>query len=315
MSNRQQFRLGLVGYGEIGSTLGRGLRDAGLQQIASYDKYAFDGPYSSLIQSRAREAGVTLVHTNRELAEVSDLIFSVTPGSASLESAEAFAPHLDGRHTFVDFASATPKVKLGVAERLSATGALLGDGSIMGTPLNGYTMLMISSGPAGQRVCDLLVPWGMQINFVGERIGTASAIKILRSVLIKGIEALTDEMLLAARYYGLDEVVLASAAKTLTRPWMDTVQSLTPSGVIHATRRAEEVEMAAEAVQDAGIEPIMTRSTAARLRWKEQLGLKEYFGGVVPPSYKEAIDAIAAVMAQEATDPESQRAPSMHVAR
>ena len=218
MSNRQQFRLGLVGYGEIGSTLGRGLRDAGLQQIASYDKYAFDGPYSNLIQSRAREAGVTLVHTNRELAEVSDLIFSVTPGSASLESAEAFAPHLDGRHTFVDFASATPKVKLGVAERLSATGVLLGDGSIMGTPLNGYTMLMISSGPAGQRVCDLLVPWGMQINFVGERIGTASAIKILRSVLIKGIEALTDEMLLAARYYGLDEVVLASAAKTLTQP-------------------------------------------------------------------------------------------------
>src|SRR5918911_901749 len=277
MSERQQFRLGLVGYGEIGSTLGKGLRDAGLQQIFCYDKYAFDGPYAELIQGRAKAA-------------------SVTPGSASLESAEAFAPVLDGRHTFLDFASATPKVKYGVAERLRGTGALLGDGSIMGTPKNGYSMHMLSSGPAGQRVVDLLVPWGMSIEYVGEKLGTASGIKILRSVLIKGIEALTDEMLLAARYYGLDEVVLASAAKTLTRPWMDTVESLTPSGVIHAKRRTEEVEMAAEAVQDAGIEPVMTRATAARLRWKDSLGLKEQFRGVVPENYKIAIDAIAAKM-------------------
>ena len=296
MSEKQQFRLGLVGYGEIGSTLGKGLREAGLQQVASYDKHAFDGPYAELIQDRARAAGVTLVRSNQELADSADVIFSVTPGSASLESAEAFAPVLDGRHTFLDFASATPKVKLGVAERLGNTGALLGDGSIMGTPKNGYSMHMLSSGPAGQRVADLLVPWGMSIECVGERLGTASGIKILRSVLLKGIEALTDEMLLAARYYGLDEAVLASASKTLTRPWMDTVESLTPSGVIHAKRRTEEVEMAAEAVQDAGIEPIMTRSTAARLRWKEELGLKEHFKGVVPANHKLAIDAIADAM-------------------
>lgn len=296
MSNRQQFRFGLVGYGEIGSTLGKGLRAAGLEHIACYDKFAFDGPYAALIQSRAAEAGVTLVRSNRELADAADLIVSVTPGSASLESADAFAPVLDERHTFLDFASATPKVKYGVAERLARTGAVLGDGSIMGTPLHGYAMHMLSSGPAGQRVADLLVPWGMSIEYVGEKLGTASGIKILRSVLIKGIEALIDETVLAARAYGLDEAVLASASKTLTRPFMDTVESLTPSGVIHAKRRTEEVEMAAEAVADAGIEPIMTRSTAARLRWKESLGLKEQFKGVVPENYRIAFDAIVARM-------------------
>src|SRR3954471_16030170 len=292
MSEQQQFRLGLVGYGEIGSTLGEGLRKAGLQQVACYDRYAFDGPYAELIQSRAKAAGVTLVRSNQELADAAELIFSVTPGSASLESADPFAPVLDNRHTFLDFASATPKVKYGVAERLGGTGALLGDGSIMGTPKNGYSMHMLSSGPAGQRVVDLLVPWGMGIEYVGERLGTASGIKILRSVLIKGIEALTDEMLLAARSYGLDEVVLASASKTLARPWMDTVQSLTPSGAIHAKRRAEELEMSADAVEDAGGEPIMARAVAARLRWKESLGLKDHFKGVVPRTYQEALEAI-----------------------
>jgi 3-hydroxyisobutyrate dehydrogenase-like beta-hydroxyacid dehydrogenase len=291
-AERKQFRLGLVGYGEIGSTLGRGLRAAGLEAVSSYDKYAFDGPYADLIQSRAKEAGVPLVRSNQELADAADLIFGVTPGSASLESADAFAPCVTSRHVFTDFASATPKIKIGVAERLAGTGALIGDGSIEGTPLQGYSMRMLSSGPAGQRVCGLLVPWGMKIEFVGEKLGTASGIKILRSVLIKGIEALTDEMLLAARHYGLDETVLASASKTLARPWMDTVASLTPSGVIHAKRRAEELEMSAEAVADAGIEPIMSRAVAARLRWKEWLGLKDHFNGVVPANYKEALDGI-----------------------
>src|SRR5918993_2386966 len=291
-AEKQQFRLGLVGYGEIGSTLGRGLRGAGLTTIACYDKYAFDGPFADLIQSRAREAGVTLVRSNQELADTTDLIVSVTPGAASLESAAAFAPCLAKRHIFADFASATPKIKIEVAARLAGSGALLGDGSIEGTPKNGYSMRMLSSGPAGERVRDMLVPWGMQIEFMGDKLGTASGIKILRSVLIKGIEALTDEMLLAARSYGLDEAVLASASKTLARPWMDTVHSLTPSGVIHATRRAEEVEMAAQAVEDAGIEPLMTRATAARLRWKERLGLKEHFKGVVPATYQEALTAM-----------------------
>src|SRR3712207_4594949 len=178
MADRKQFRLGLVGYGEIGSTLGAGLRGAGLESIACYDKYAFDGPYAQLIQKRASEAGVTLVTSNQELADAADLIFSVTPGASSLESADAFAPVLTSRHTFLDFASAAPKIKNAVAETLSASGGLLGDGSIEGTPLHGYSMRMLSSGPAGERVRDLLVPWGMQIEFTGPVLGTASGIKI-----------------------------------------------------------------------------------------------------------------------------------------
>ncbi|MGY3239785.1 MULTISPECIES: DUF1932 domain-containing protein [unclassified Bradyrhizobium] len=300
MSDKKQFRLGLVGYGEIGSTLGKGLREAGLQEVFCYDKYAFNGPYADLIQERAKAAGVTLVKSNKELADAAELIFSVTPGSASLESADAFAPFITDRHTFLDFASATPKIKKSVAAKLASSGALLGDGSIEGTPLHGYSMRMLSSGPAGERVRDWLVPWGMQIEFTGPVLGTASGIKIIRSVLIKGIEALTDEMLLAARQYGIDEVVLASASKTLARPFMDTVHSLTPSGVIHAKRRAEELEMSADAVADAGVEPIMARAIAARLRWKESLGLKDHFKGVVPANYKIAIDAIVEKMQSKA---------------
>jgi 3-hydroxyisobutyrate dehydrogenase-like beta-hydroxyacid dehydrogenase len=301
MSTSQvQFRFGLVGFGEIGSTVAAGLRKAGLGSITAYDKHAFDGPFARLIQERAGASEVTLVRSNQELADATDVIFGATPGVASVDSASAFASCLTPTHTFVDFASATPKIKQAVAERLSSTGALVGDGSIEGTPLQGHGMTMLSSGPAGERIRDFLNPWGMNIEFVGKELGTASGIKILRSVLIKGIEALHDEMLLAARRYGVADRVLASASKTLARPWMDTVHSLLPSGAIHAKRRAEELEMSAEAVRDAGIEPTMAEAVARRLRWKESLGLKDHFNGVVPETIEDALDAMERKMAEDA---------------
>ncbi len=288
----RQIRIGFIGYGEIGSTLGAGLRGQGLEQVSSYDIGAFEGPYAPLIQGRAKAAGVTLVASPAELVARADIIIGVTPGSASVGSAEAFAPHLTPRHVFIDIASATPKVKLTVAAALAGSGALVADGSIVGTPKDGLALPILASGPAAEAVRDAVVPWGMKVEAVGEKLGTASAIKILRSVLIKGIEALTNEMLLGARRYGLEDVVIASAAKTLSRPFPDFAEGLLTTGVIHARRRSEEAGMAAEALADVGIDPIMSRSTEARLKWVESLGLKEHFGGKVPESLETALAAI-----------------------
>lgn len=82
MSERKQLQLGLIGYGEVGSTLGKGLREQGLANITSYDKYAFDGPFGALIQGRAREAGVELVASPDALAARVDLIIGVTASAA-----------------------------------------------------------------------------------------------------------------------------------------------------------------------------------------------------------------------------------------
>ena len=290
----RQHRLGFIGYGEIGSTLGAGLRGAGLAEVASYDSGAFDGPYAALIQERARAAGVVLLRSPAELAARSDILVGVTPGSASVASATDFMPHLQARHLFIDIASATPKVKQAVAAALEGSGARVADGSIVGTPKDGLALPILASGPAAEAVRDALVPWGMRIDPVGPELGTASAIKILRSVLIKGIEALLDEMLLGARRYGLEDAVLASASKTLARPFPELAAGLLTTGVIHAKRRAEEAGMAAEALADVGIDPIMTRSTEARLQWVEALGLKEHFGGRVPETWQQALEAIEA---------------------
>ncbi len=297
MSGAAQFRLGLIGYGEIGSTLGAGLRRSGLAEVLSYDKYAFDGPYAALIQRRAQEAGVPLLRSAAELAGRAEIIIGATPGSSSIASAEALVPHLRPQHLVVDIASATPRVKQAVAERLAGSGAGFADGSIVGTPKDGHGMPILLAGAPAARLRDALVPWGMNLTVVGERIGDASAIKILRSVLMKGLEALLLECLLGARRYGIDAAVLSSIEKTMARPFSQIVQGLLTTDAIHAGRRSEEAAMSAEALAEVGLDGFVTRAVAERLRWVAELGMKEHFGGQVPQDWQTALDGIEARLA------------------
>jgi 3-hydroxyisobutyrate dehydrogenase-like beta-hydroxyacid dehydrogenase len=297
MNGATQIRLGMIGYGEIGSTLGAGLRRSGLAEVVSYDKYAFDGPYTGLIQRRARAVGVPLLRSAAELAERAEVIIGATPGSASIASAEALAPHLRPHHLVADIASATPKVKQAVAERLAGSGVGFVDGSIVGTPKDGHAMPILLAGTSAARLRDALVPWGMDLTVVGERIGDASAIKILRSVVMKGLEALLLECLLGARRYGIDAAVLASVEKTLARPFSQLVQGLITTNAIHAGRRSEEAAMSAEALAEVGLDGFVTRAVAERLRWVAELGMKEHFGGEVPKDWATALDGIEAKLA------------------
>ena len=292
-----QLRLGLVGYGEIGSTLGAGLRRGGLGEVVAYDKHAFDGPYAALIQRRAREAGVPLLRSAAELAGRAEIVIGATPGSSSVASAEALAPHLRPRHLVADIASATPRVKQAAAERLAGSGAGFVDGSIVGTPKDGHGMPILLAGAPAPRLRDALVPWGMALTVVGDRVGDASAIKILRSVVMKGLEALLLECLLGARRYGIDDAVLASVEKTLARPFSQVAQGLLTTDAIHAGRRSEEAAMSAEALAEVGLDGFVTRAVAERLRWVAELGVKEHFGGEAPEDWRTALDGIEAKLA------------------
>jgi 3-hydroxyisobutyrate dehydrogenase-like beta-hydroxyacid dehydrogenase len=215
-------------------------------------------------------------------------------------SAEGFAPHLTSRHLFVDFASATPKVKRKVGEALRDCGAVIADASIMGTlHVDGHRLPVLVSGPAAKRFSDLLAPWGLKIEHVAGELGAASGIKIMRSILAKGLEALLVECMLGSRRYGIDAAVLGSFAKFMdSRPFADMANFLLVTDAVHAERRAAEARMSADALSDAGVDAIMTRATAERLEWVTALGTKGHFAGVVPEHYQEALEAIETLLAR-----------------
>ena len=252
MSEKQQFRLGLVGYGEIGSTLGQGLREAGWSRSSA----TTNTPSTDLTptdpepgqggrrQPRALDKEPPKGGTDRQR----------DPRPRLDRERGRVRAHLDQRHTFVDFASATPKVK---RSRQSPRwdGARLADGSIMGRPLHGYRIHVVErpGGRAGARSAHALGHAHRPTRASSSAPPRAS--RFCAPFSSRASRRSLTRWCWRPRVYGLDEAVLASASKTLTRPFMDTVHSLTPSGVIDAKRRTEEVEMAAEAVEDAGIDP------------------------------------------------------------
>ncbi len=291
MSNTS-ISVGIVGLGEIGTTFARGLRAAGVSGVVAYDAYASNGDFSELIRRRADEIGIRLADSPADLAATTRLILDVTPGTVCEASAGAFKDVLQPEHSYVALASTGPDTKTSIYEALQGTGANVCDGAILGSPKDGHAMPIIISGPGANLVKDALSPLGMKIEVVSATVGAATAIKIIRSVITKGVEALLTEGLLAARRHSIDEYVVTSLSRIWSKPFEQTVNNMLTTSVIHAERRAEEATMSADTLKSLGLDSMMSEATSQRLARTAQLGLKSQLGGEAPSDWREALRLI-----------------------
>ena len=289
-----KIRVGLVGFGEVGSSLGIGLRSQGVR-VTGYDKGYQTPPFGELIQRRAREAGVPLAASVKELVEASDLILAMVPGALALGAATEAAAHIKPGQTYVDMGTATPPLKEQMAELVEAAGASFVDVAIMGSPLQDkHRIPCLASGREAERYRDTVTPLEMKVEVVGDRPGRAAAIKMFRSIFMKGIEALCVETLLACKTWDVTDAVMGSINTTMEKMrWFpEHVNFLVTTDAIHGARRAHEMDMVIETMEAVGVEPTMTRSTAALIHWTAGMGLKEHFGGEVPANWEAVIDEL-----------------------
>lgn len=270
MSNDQPVsmprRLGFVGFGEAGATLGADLAAAGLE-VSCYD-ILFDDPVTRpLLVARADRSGVACRESLRRLIEVSDLVISAVTASAAQQVASDSAAYLQRRHWFMDINSVSPTVKRANAARVEASGAAYIEAAVMAAiPPQRLRTPLLLGGPKAGELAQILSSYGMQATAIAVEIGTASAIKMCRSVMIKGIEALTVECLFAARHFGAEQAVLASLDKTFPgMGWLGAQPDYFVSRIAeHGRRRAAEMREVADTLRDAGIEPLMATATAER---------------------------------------------------
>lgn len=303
MKLRQQFNLGLVGFGEIGQAFGTALSANGLLHIQAFDPLlavlnSASNPATEAMQGCAQAAQIRIAGTLEELALESRVILCATPGVHVVTAAKALGPHLQAHHLILDLASCTPALKREAAAIVAGSGATFVDGAIVGASSQGLGRLILASGEAAARCHELLLPWGMQIKVMAGEIGSASAVKILRSIVMKGLEALVMECLLASTRYGITSEVVASLDTSFQKSFSALANSLAAGDVIHATRRADEVEMSAQTLIEIGLDPIVTQAVAERLRWVGSLGLKSHFEGKRPAGYRDAIAAVEQALAQ-----------------
>lgn len=289
-----ELTVGFVGFGEAGSHIARGLRGDGLSRIFAYDINARTPKLGEKIQKRASESEIVLLDSNEELARKSDVIISTVTADAAAEAARQNAPYLEARHLYADFNSVSPALKQAMEKVITAGGGRFVEGAIMlPVPPHGHRVPILLGGDHAQALANLLGPYGMRFEVVSEQIGTASAIKMCRSIIIKGMEALLFEFVLSATRFGVDERVFASLGDAFPGiDWSKLASYMVGRVIEHGERRAREMEEVAETLRAIGVEPVMAEATARRQEWGARLNLLDQFEGRVPENYREVVRAI-----------------------
>lgn len=264
--------IAVIGFGEVGGILARDLRAAGVDRIAAFD-LAFTDRASP--QSRAaREHGAVICASAAEATTQAGLIVSAVTAGAALDAARSAAPGMDHGPFFLDLNSVSPGTKREAASVVGRAGGRYVEAAVMtSVPPHGIRSPMLLGGPHAEAFARHAEALGMRAAVFAPEVGGASAVKMCRSVVIKGLEALAIESMLAARHYGVERQVLASLADTLPHAdWAGLARYMIGRPLVHGKRRAEEMREVARTVREAGIEPILSAPTAIRQDWAAERG-------------------------------------------
>jgi 3-hydroxyisobutyrate dehydrogenase-like beta-hydroxyacid dehydrogenase len=262
--------LGLIGYGEVGAIFGRGLRGpGGVDAVWVWDKRFADPATDAAARAAAESDGMHVASDMQDLCSRADLLISAVTASNTLAVAEEAARHARDGSRFLDLNSASPGTKQRAAAALEPVGVTYVEAGVMtSVPPYGIRVPMLLGGPQAEALAATLTGWGMDVRVVSDRLGVASAIKMSRSIMIKGLEALVIESYTTARRYGVEAHVLPTLKETFPQIDWDKQGAYFFSRVVqHGKRRAEEMREAAQTVREAGFEPLMTAAIAAKQDW------------------------------------------------
>jgi 3-hydroxyisobutyrate dehydrogenase-like beta-hydroxyacid dehydrogenase len=296
-ANSLQWTIGLVGYGEVGRILAEDLRARGVNSVLACD-IKLGGHDEAPLRTHAAQQGVRLAAAHAELAAQSDLVISAVTASQAVPVAEACAPSMRSGAWFLDFNSASPGAKIRAGEIVAAAGGRYVEGAVM-TSIPPYRIRvpLLLGGPDAAALAPLINALGFEGKAGPAKLGVASATKMCRSVMIKGLEAMVIESFTAARAYGVEKEVLSSLAETF--PGIDWEKQGTyffQRAIQHGRRRAEEMREVAQTVREAGLEPWSSAGTAERQAWVADLADKGLLGDRNTPrkDWREDADRILA---------------------
>ena len=251
-------RLALIGFGEAGSS------------FADTAGWADSAAVWDLLPARrdaAREAGLYRAGSVAEALAGVPLVLSLVTADQALSAARDCASNLSPGAIWCDMNSVAPGTKRAAAEAIEAAGGHFVDVAVL-APVNPARLAvpLLLSGQAAGRAEVLLRGAGFtNTRVVGDDVGRASTIKMVRSVMVKGLEALTAEMMLAAQAAGVaDEVLVSLDASEKALPWRQRAAYNVERMVTHGARRAEEMAESALTLRELGVEPIMTEGTVRR---------------------------------------------------
>lgn len=270
--SRLDLHIALVGYGEVGKIFAAELIARGAR-VSFFDILLADEQAGAAMRAHAASLGATACDTLAAALDGAQLAISAVTASSTLAVAEEAAKSIRPGQFFLDLNSASPTTKQTSARLIDAAGGYYVEAAVMGSvPPYGIKVPIILGGSKREALARLLAPADMRMELGVAEVGVASAVKMCRSIMIKGLEALTVECMLTARRYGVEDQVLASLDETYPgMDWQKEADYLVSRVVQHGRRRAAEMREVARTVEEVGMQPLLAAPTALRQDWMADL--------------------------------------------
>lgn len=261
-------RIALIGFGEVGQVLAQDLAEADIAGVVVWDT-AFER-VDSIPSLAVARSSVRVAESAPDAVRDAELVICAVTADQDLAAAGSVEAGLVPDAFFLDLNSCSPGQKIASAEAVSRAGGRYVESAVM-SPIAPKRIAspMLLGGPHAAEFLERAIPTGFAgAEVYSDKVGQAAATKLCRSVMIKGVEALLTESMLAARRYGVEQVVLDSLSDLLPLPdWNATARYMISRSLEHGTRRAEEMREAARTVAEAGVAPLMSDAIAKRQDW------------------------------------------------
>ncbi|AOB31258.1 phosphogluconate dehydrogenase [Bordetella sp. H567] len=254
----------IIGFGEVGPILAKALSGQGCP-VGIHDIKLENPATREQIVKRAENSGARVAASLADCLAGAELVFSAVTASQAGAVAQDAAPLMAPGQTFIDLNSVSPKVKQQNSVLIQRHGADYVESAVMApVPPQGIRVPMLLGGGTARAISAKLNALGMRTEAVADDIGLASAIKLCRSIMIKGMEAMCVQSMLAARHFGVDDRVLASMAASFPSVgWDDGYEAYLIGRVAeHGQRRSEEMREAAAMLGEIGMNPGLATAIA-----------------------------------------------------
>jgi 3-hydroxyisobutyrate dehydrogenase-like beta-hydroxyacid dehydrogenase len=286
--------IAFIGFGEAGQAIAAGLHDAEAATMTAWD-ILFPHTAGQSLRRAADASGVRCAGSAADAVHDADFVISAVTAASSQDAAQSVRTHLRGKPFFLDINSVSPGRKQSTAKVLGSAARYI-DVAVLAPiyPARHQTPMLLAGSDCAT-VAPNLAELGMRVMVAGDEIGAAAAIKMIRSVMIKGIEALTLECFLAASRAGLiDEVAISMRNNYPGLDWAKIIPYNLERMAVHGERRAAEMEEVAETLRELGVEPLMTSATVTRQREMGQIGRQTAVRGALDKDRIAMLGAISA---------------------
>jgi 3-hydroxyisobutyrate dehydrogenase-like beta-hydroxyacid dehydrogenase len=284
-----------IGFGEAGQAIAAGLREAGtVEKIAAWD-LLFPQAEGGKLKAAADTIGVRCAGSAADAVRGADIIISAVTAASSTEAADSVKAHLAGKPFFLDINSVSPGRKQDSAKLLADTARYV-DVAVLAPiyPARHQTPLLLA-GPHAEMIAPALAALSMRASVAGANVGAAAAIKMIRSVIMKGMEALTLECFLAAARAGVVDEVAASLRNNYPGlDWTKVIPYNLERMASHGERRAAEMEEVAVTLRELGVEPLMTTAIVKRQREMGEIGAQQAVRSTLDKGRTAILSAISA---------------------